>query len=76
MGADSSRTYTELLLERRTRLWEVMETQCSEGNWNYDPYMHGIANGLILALSIMKGEEPAFLEAPKQWLMDRIEAKE
>lgn len=44
--------------------------QCSDGNWNYDPYMHGMANGLICALATIKGEEPVYLEAPKVWLRD------
>ncbi len=51
-------------------LQDVIDTQCSDGNWNYDPYMHGMANGLIVARSILTGEEPVFLEAPKKWLSD------
>ncbi len=52
----------------------VMEVQCSDGNWNYDPYMHGMANGLILACALMEGgvwnDEPFFLQAPEKWLSD------
>ena len=50
---------------------EVVKIQCSSGNWNYDNYMHGMANGLILARAIMLGVEPKFLEAPKKWLKNR-----
>lgn len=44
--------------------------QTSDGNWNCDPYMHGMANGMIFALACMKGQEPVYLEAPKVWLKD------
>lgn len=53
------------------QLDNVTAIQCSDGNWNYDAYMQGMANGLILAQAIMKGEEPVYLDAPKQWLADR-----
>lgn len=51
-------------------LKDLTKAQCSDGSWNYDPYMHGMANGLILALSVFEGEEPKFLEAPEVWLKD------
>jgi hypothetical protein len=52
------------------QLKEAVKIQCSEGNYNFDPYMHGMANGLILALAIMDGTEPEFLNAPEQWLYE------
>ena len=48
----------------------LIAVQCAEGNWNYDAYMHGLANGLILARSIIDNNSPAFLKAPKTWLRD------
>jgi hypothetical protein len=45
--------------------------QSSDGNWNYDPYNHGYANGLILAEAIMHDLEPRFLDAPKEWISER-----
>jgi len=60
-------------------LREVIKIQTADGNWNYDAYMHGMANGLIMALSVVTDKrdevEPAFLEAPKVWLKN-IESKE
>lgn len=47
-----------------------VRTQCSNGNWNYDPYMHGMANGLICALAIVEGKEPRYLNPPETWLCD------
>lgn len=57
------------------KLDEIVAVQCSPGNWDYDPYMHGMANGLILAQSIIKDTighpMPQYLKAPKKWLRDR-----
>lgn len=61
---------SELIAERLTKLQQAAEVQCSTGNWNVDPYMHGMANGLILALAIMKDETPRYLQAPPKWLSD------
>ena len=49
---------------------ELVEIQCSTGNWNYSPYMYGMANGMILALHIMEGSEGLvpYLDAPETWL--------
>lgn len=49
---------------------DVLAVQKMDGNWNYDAYMHGLANGLIMARSCLTGEDPLFLEAPKEWLCD------
>lgn len=49
---------------------EVIATQCSDGNWNYNAYMHGMANGLLLAKGIMEDKSPEFLDAPEKWLCD------
>jgi len=53
-------------------LKNVTDIQCSSGNWNYDSYMHGMANGLILALHIMTDsqEEIKYKDAPEVWLKD------
>jgi len=55
---------------RLANLKDCVAIQCFDGNWNYDRYMHGMANGLILALAVMEGCEPKYLEAPEQWLKD------
>lgn len=50
------------------KLDDMIKIQCSNGNWNYDPYMHGMANGMICARAILTDEEPEYLTAPKKWL--------
>ena len=46
----------------------ILDIQGQNGNWNYDPYMHGLYNGLEMARSIMTETEPKFRNAPKKWL--------
>lgn len=53
------------------KIKELVKIQCSDGNWNYDSYMFGMANGMILVLSIIEDKEPEFLNAPKRWLCDK-----
>lgn len=52
------------------KLKELVTIQCSGGNWNYDSYMMGFANGMILSLAIMEDKEPVYLEKPEKWLKD------
>jgi len=52
------------------RAKSILDTQCADGNWNYDSYMHGMANGMICLMSILENSEPKYLTAPKVWLRD------
>lgn len=52
------------------QLEAATKIQCSDGNWNYDPYMHGMANGMIFALATLRGEQPQYLDSPEKWLCD------
>jgi len=54
----------------REDLKDILDIQCLDGNWNYDPYMYGLANGLIMAQSLIDEKEPIFLKTPKIWLKD------
>ena len=49
-------------------LKDVHRVQGYDGNWNYDPYMFGLYNGLEMALAIMENREPVFREKPKKWM--------
>ena len=50
--------------ERIAKLKNIKEIQCTKGNYDVDAYMHGLANGLILALAIMEDKDPEFIDAP------------
>ncbi|URC15555.1 hypothetical protein DB2_53 [Octadecabacter Antarctic DB virus 2] len=50
---------------------KIVDVQTSSGNWNYDAYMHGMANGMLLMQGMIEGVEPEFMEAPDEWLSDR-----
>ena len=57
-------------------LRESIAIQCADGNWNYDPYMHGMANGMLFALSLFEAGTPEYLEAPEKWLADTKKPKQ
>lgn len=59
--------------EKIEKLRDVVAIQKLDGNWNYSNGMLGLANGLILALSIMEGNDPEYLEKPEEWLEDKEE---
>lgn len=47
---------------------DVRKVQTRPGNWDYNSYMHGMANGLILAESFFRScASPEFLDAPDVW---------
>jgi len=47
---------------------DIVNVQCSDGNWNCDAYMHGMANGMLIVQSMFTDKVPEFLEAPDVWL--------
>lgn len=49
---------------------EMLRIQGNKGNWDYDPYMHGMYNGMELIVSIVEGREPVFRNAPEAWKKD------
>jgi len=61
----------EILMKSIETLRDLKDIQCSDGNWNYDPYMHGMANGLIVALSLFEEGRVDFLNPPETWLKDK-----
>lgn len=50
--------------QRISDLKNVCEIQCRKGTYDYDEYMRGMANGLILAVAIMEDTSPVYFEAP------------
>lgn len=65
---------TLTLLDVKKQLEELVEIQCRQGTWNIDHYMHGLANGLILALSLFNGvDEPVQLFTLEQYNTTKIE---
>lgn len=49
---------------RFEKLEDITKTQCTSGNYDANEYMRGMANGLILAVSIMGDTDPRFFDAP------------
>jgi hypothetical protein len=44
---------------------EMVKIQGSDGNWNYDPYMLGLYNGLEFDLYILENRESVFRDNRK-----------
>ncbi len=58
--------------EKVDKLEKLIKVQCMDGNWDYDPYMHGMANGMLLAMSVITDKKPVFLEQPKDYLYTKV----
>ncbi len=56
----------ELWAKRFGDLADLIRVQCNDPASRTDPYMHGMANGLILAASTVTDVEPAFLEGVRK----------
>ena len=63
-------TWVGLTDERIESVRHMRDVQGYDGNWNYDPYMQGLYNGLEFALSLLEVREPQFKDAPEIWLGD------
>ena len=57
-------------------LRNALDIHLTDGNWNYDTYNYGMANGMIFALSVMTGEDPEYIHAPDEWLCDRKQSQD
>ena len=57
----------EELLTRTRKLSEMVQVACVPGNAEYSPYLFGMANMGIFALSVLTNVEPAYLDQPKKW---------
>ena len=54
--------------EKLEKLNELKKVQGTHGNWDYCSYMHGLYNGIELAIAILEGREPDFKDAPDKWI--------
>jgi hypothetical protein len=50
------------------KMKNVLEQQGKRGTWDYDPYMHGMYNGMELMMALAEGRDPDYREAPEEWL--------
>jgi len=49
-------------------LESMVAMQRRSEDWKRGPYYLGFANGLIVALAAIKGQEPAYIHTPTAWL--------
>jgi len=67
----SSRGACPNCIDPLTDLKQLVTQACADGNWNYDPYLHGMANGMICAVAVLEGSEPTYLDPPEIWGRDK-----
>lgn len=64
----------ELFEKKLGKLKDLVEIQNSSGNYNYSEYMLGLANGLILAESVISDSAVVeYLDVPEKWLSNECE---
>jgi hypothetical protein len=50
------------------KMREMLEVQGRDGTWDYEPYFHGMYNGMEFMLALAEGRDPVFRKAPEKWL--------
>lgn len=53
------------------QLNDITKIHKSNGVWNFDQYMHGLTNGLLLAEAILTDKKPEFLLQPEVFLVEK-----
>jgi hypothetical protein len=51
-------------------LQSLVDNAGIDGTWNYDPYFHGMFNGMELMLAVIETREPKYREAPSEWISE------
>ena len=51
---------------------DLLAVQGADGNWNHDPYMHGLYNGMEFIISLYENRTPIFRDAPEK-CVDKLE---
>ena len=63
-----SQSHNKELLET---LRSLVNNAGVDGTWNYDPYLHGMFNGMELMLSTVEGRQPEYRDTPDEWLCNK-----
>lgn len=50
------------------KMKELLEVQGRDGNWNFNPYMQGMYNGMELMVALAERRDPVFRKPPENWL--------
>lgn len=68
LNTEASNAITQIKQAFADDIGEMLEVQGTSGNWDYDPYMHGMYNGMEFCHSLIKGVGPKYKDAPDEWL--------
>jgi hypothetical protein len=59
--------YTIIKTKRIEAVRNQVKVAISPGTYDYSPYYHGMANGVLCALATLEGKGPEYMTAPKKW---------
>ena len=59
-----------LNLKKMSDIENIIRIQISDPSSKTDPYMRGMANGMIMIESIINGTEPKFIDSPRNLNQD------
>lgn len=51
----------------------MLSIQGNDGTWDYDPYLHGMYNGMEFIISLVEERSPIYREAPSSWGKDKLD---
>lgn len=55
----------ERVVSRKQKLEAAIEEMAQDGNWNHDPYMLGLYNGLVYAKALLENQTPIYKDIPE-----------
>lgn len=69
--AEHTLTRVEAWEGRLEAIDNAVAIQCFDGNWNYNEYMRGLANGLLFAQAVMNDRDYEPLDVPENYVEQR-----
>lgn len=49
---------------------DLISVQSDSGNWDYNEYMYGLLNGMLLAKAVLTDNNPPYPDRPGTWMQD------
>lgn len=71
----STKTVNRMVRKYSDKLYQaknLTQIQGDNGNWDYDPYMHGLYNGMELILAIFEERDPMLRDVPDKWIRGEL----
>jgi hypothetical protein len=53
------------VIQRKAKVDQAVDEVGQDGNWDWDPYMLGLYNGLVYAQALLDNKEPIYRDRPE-----------